>query len=102
MMRRVIEEEGIELVGMARPLCLEPDLPRRLLQGEADAALPYVRPTARMRSLAGAAETGFYELQIGRLSRGQAPSLKTAPLTAALSFVVRDAWRGVGRTLFGD
>lgn len=34
-------KEGIDLIGIGRPLCLEPDLPKRLLSGKSDKAKDY-------------------------------------------------------------
>lgn len=33
--------EGIDLIGIGRPLCIEPDLPNRLLSGKSKKAIEY-------------------------------------------------------------
>ena len=38
-MQTALEEGDCDVIGLGRPLCTEPDLPKRLLSGEADAAL---------------------------------------------------------------
>ena len=38
-MQTALLEDDCDVIGLGRPLCTEPDLPRRLLSGEADAAL---------------------------------------------------------------
>lgn len=102
VMKQALADGAIDIVGMARPLCLEPDLPGRLLRGEADSARPCVRPASSVRRLAAAAETGYYESQIARLARGDEPKNGMSPLRAALAYVLSDASRGLRRTLFGD
>jgi 2,4-dienoyl-CoA reductase-like NADH-dependent reductase (Old Yellow Enzyme family) len=97
-MQAALADGDCDLVGLARPLCTEPDLPRRLLLGEAVAAVrherdlvlrrtgplspasPYTLP--RALNLIGA--MGWYYHQIERLADGQPPDT-TRGLLASLA-----------------
>ncbi|WP_169791315.1 NADH:flavin oxidoreductase [Sandaracinus amylolyticus] len=96
-----IARGAIDLAGMARPLCVEPDLPRRLLRGEADRAALHERPKAP-GDLAAAGETGYFAWRLGALARGTQPRHDISPIHAALDYVATDAVLGARRALFGE
>ena len=64
--------DGIDLVGIARPLCLEPDLPKRLI---ADAkTVSRLKPVQTgIRRLDPAAELWWNNIQLRRLGAGKPP-----------------------------
>jgi hypothetical protein len=82
--------EGTDLVGMARPLVMEPDLPRRLVAGEVDAARP-LRTRFLRGSYAAAAELAWYSEQIQRLGRGKEPTMAGWSWLALARYVRGDA-----------
>ena len=84
-MNRLLEEGVHDLVGLGRPLILDPELPRRLLAG-ADAP-PDPRGTILPAALDAATELAWYTAQIERLSRGKDAD-RTLPRARAVSKVV--------------
>ena len=91
-MTALLDSGAIDLVGMGRPLALDPDLPRKLLAGEDGRPLPsYALPS--VLGLAG--ESEWYEHQIGRLGDGRDPDPKLHAATAAARFVTGEGVRGV-------
>lgn len=83
-MADAIANDGFDLVGLARPLCLTPDAPAVLLRGDPiDLTQPTLRigsgwlgpasPIKLIRTITGAGSATWYNDQILRLSTGQQP-----------------------------
>lgn len=72
-MRKVVGDGTVDVVGLARPLALEPNLPRGVLQGttEASAARPRRLGWTPVDALI---EAGWYGAQIARLADGRDPA----------------------------
>ena len=90
-MEQLLADGGVDLIGLGRPLAIEPDLTARLLAGEPGRTLPrYTLPT--LAGLAG--ESEWYETQIARMGRGKEPDPRLHAAVAATRFVVGEAVRG--------
>ena len=76
---------AVDVVGLARPLAAEPDLSRRLLSGEAEAAYP-VRIATGIKSLDALLQGAWYQLQLDRMGRGLAPDPKLGRLRALIGY----------------
>lgn len=63
---------AVDVVGMARPLAVDPHLTRRLLDGSVDAASP-VRLATGISNLDSVIQGSWYQSQIDRMGRGHAP-----------------------------
>lgn len=103
--RSVLEEalrvDAADLLGLARTLCLEPDLPRMFLDGSATAASPLSVRWPRAKSLAALGEGAWYGAQLKRLGGGQPPSPTIGVFAASAAQLSADAWRGIGRRVLG-
>ena len=78
----------VDMIGLARPMALEPDLPRGLLDGSVLESR--VQPkTTGIRSLDGLIEVSWYTYQLRRIAHGQAPDPGVWPWTVLL----RMAWQ---------
>jgi 2,4-dienoyl-CoA reductase-like NADH-dependent reductase (Old Yellow Enzyme family) len=87
-----LEGGACDLIGLARPLALEPDLPRRLISGEAERSRTEAIENG---SLLGLSEGSFYWAQLRRMADGLDPDPKLSRLLASLHYVFRDmmyAW----------
>lgn len=71
-MAKAIDGGAIDLVGMARPLVLEPELPRRLIDGSA-AAAAHDQIHARGRTFDSLLQGTWYARQLRRLAAGKDP-----------------------------
>lgn len=92
VMESLLDDGGVDLIGLGRPLAIDPDLPAELLAGSPGTTLPrYTLPTA----IGFAGESEWYESQIGRLGAGREvkPNLNAA--VAATGFVAGELVRGL-------
>jgi 2,4-dienoyl-CoA reductase-like NADH-dependent reductase (Old Yellow Enzyme family) len=97
-MEDALAEGALDVVGLARPLLLDPSFPAKLLGGVAARvdlpALGVKRP-----SLATLAEAGWYDAQVQRLARGDEPDRGLSPRWAMASYLAKAAVRGVRHRL---
>jgi hypothetical protein len=103
-MEAAIASGACDVVGLARPLCLDPDAPKKLMTGEVG-ALPSWEKTLRIgpgvlgpnsdvalvKALNGFAVTAFFYENIYRLADGRATIEKMALLPAFIKMQMREA-----------
>lgn len=97
-MAAALESGAVDLVGLARPLAVDPDLPRKLLAGQA--VVSSVAPiTTGIGAIdrAGLLEVTWYERQLQRMGRGQEPAPDEDPRVAFAKILFRSGL-GVLRT----
>ncbi|MFO0714787.1 MAG: NADH:flavin oxidoreductase/NADH oxidase family protein [Sandaracinus sp.] len=92
---------AVDLVGLARPLCVSPDLPRELVSGRVDRAPAIEPPPFGVRALDPLAAPAWYGAQLARMGRGEAPDPSMGARLAALRYVANDALRGPRRRRAG-
>lgn len=96
-MTRILEEGAVDLIGMARPLIAEPDLPRRLLADPEAASTPVDLATG-IKKLDALIEALWYGRQLERIAGGRRPELTLSRFTS----VVRGFFKNYAPThLFG-
>lgn len=71
-MNDAIREGATDVVGLARPLAVEPDLPGQLVRGETEAATPYP-VNVSMRQLDDVLQVEWYQRQLMRMGEGHEP-----------------------------
>jgi 2,4-dienoyl-CoA reductase-like NADH-dependent reductase (Old Yellow Enzyme family) len=83
--------DGVDVIGMARPLILEPELPTRLIAGLVARAALAIEPKRRTpRSLVALAEGSWYWAQIARIARGGEPDRHMSTWRAILAYLAYD------------
>ena len=101
-----------DMVGVARPFCLDPDFPKRMLAGQME-RLPVPEdklvlgtgywgpnsPSGSLRTLNNLCQAGWYYRQIERLGAGHSPLPDLSPLQAMLAHLGKDYYRGFRRKL---
>lgn len=101
-----------DMLGLARPFCLDPDLPRRLMSGELQ-ALPMPEAglvlgagrrgpnssSAHWRGLNNQAHAAWYYCQIERLAAGMSPLRLLSPWRALITHFGKDFGRAIRRKL---
>ncbi len=103
-MEEAVSSGACDVVGVARPLCVDPDLPKKLMRGEAEMAPSYEKllrlgpgvfgPNSNlelMKALNGFSVMAFFYENIYRLADGRTPREKMALLPAFLKLQAGEA-----------
>ena len=91
-MEALLEGGAVDLIGLGRPVAVDPDLPRALLGGADGQALP----SYRLPTVAGmAGESEWYEAQLARLGSGREVRRGLHPARAAAAFIGGELLRGL-------
>ncbi len=98
-MDEALSAGDVDMIGLGRPLCIDPDFPAKLLSGEIEQApdvdaslrigpglLGPNSPIAIMKAINGFARVGWYYEQIYRLADGLEPDLSMSALSALLAY----------------
>lgn len=89
-MAAAISSGAVDLVGLARALALEPDLPKRLLAGQAPRQqVRPIRTGIPMVDRMGLMEVTWYTGQLKRIGRGEAPRPRENALWVFLKSMAR-------------
>ncbi len=86
-MEGALRDGATDLIGMARPLAFDPDLPARLLSGQADQATP-VKLATGWKALDSMIQGGWYQAQMKRLANGREPNPKLSRWRAVWEYLV--------------
>ncbi len=92
-MNDVVASGAVDVVGLARPLTAEPDLPRRLLENEDAAAAASVRPIG-IKKLDDMLQVLWFQQQLHRMADGLEPDPTLGRWTAL--------FRGIRHTIFAS
>jgi 2,4-dienoyl-CoA reductase-like NADH-dependent reductase (Old Yellow Enzyme family) len=74
-MQAALTDGAVDMIGLGRPLCVEPDLSRRLLDGTAT-PVPITPKRVGVRELDAVLEVFWYTQQLHRMAKGKDPDLK--------------------------
>ncbi len=109
-MRAALAGGHTDMIGLARPFCLDPDFPARMLAGQMHRLpVPEDRlvlgkgwwgpnsPSPSVRGLNNLAQGGWYYHQIERLAAGEAPEPDLGPWRAMLAHLGKDLGRALRR-----
>jgi 2,4-dienoyl-CoA reductase-like NADH-dependent reductase (Old Yellow Enzyme family) len=93
-MQAALDEGAVDVIGLARPLILEPALSTRLLERESAQSPAMPRPF-RIRALAALAEAAWFWRQLWRIAHGRDPSPGLVFVFSIALYVLRDSTRGL-------
>jgi 2,4-dienoyl-CoA reductase-like NADH-dependent reductase (Old Yellow Enzyme family) len=93
-MREAVASGDVDVVGLGRPLTVEPDLPARILSGDsAGSELQSKRFISRQ--LSGLAEIQWHERQMHRLASGKDPDPHQSLTRTMAASLLRDGFRSL-------
>jgi len=78
-------DHGVAVIGLGRPLCVEPELPLRLMSGETDAAERVDLETG-IKEVDAFMQIAWYQRQMHRLASGGAPTSGLGRVAAGLAY----------------
>lgn len=73
-MAEAVSSGAVDLIGLGRPLCIEPDLCKRILEGSSDGALP-IEVRTGIAIFDDMLQSFWYNHQMKRIARGLEPRL---------------------------
>ena len=84
VMEKALEDGNLDIVGLARPFCLYPNLANQIFDGSVERfETPIPQIGIKFLDKLGGLELNWYELQIQRIGRGKSPKTN---LLAILAF----------------
>jgi 2,4-dienoyl-CoA reductase-like NADH-dependent reductase (Old Yellow Enzyme family) len=102
-MEQALAEGAVDVIGLARPLCTEPDLSRRLIDGSAEAGraderglrlgggwLGPASSSTMIRGLNAQAQTAWFYKQLLRLAAGEEPEPGLSATSALVQHLRRE------------
>ena len=94
-MEQAIASGDIDIVGLARPLAVDPDLPNKVLQGHnfVSTVQPITTGIKKIDQMA-IMEISWYTDQIRRMSEGRSPKTKVRGLFSVISVLFNFWQRG--------
>ncbi len=95
-MTGALSDDACDIIGLARPLAAEPDLPARILSGETTAARVISHRFGVGKGFDYLSEGGWSIYQLARMGRGLSPATEAHLLTTTVKnvgFIAADAMR---------
>lgn len=95
-MAEAVASGATDLVGLARPLAVEPDFPRRIMAGEVfTSSVKPIRTGIRMIDDMALMEVSWYTRQLGRMGKGKAPKKHDRGVLSLMEVLAVMTSRGV-------
>ncbi len=97
-MREAVEKGAVDLVGLARPLAIDPDFPRKVLDNlEAVSPVGYLSTGSRFLDNLVFINISWYERQLARMGRGKMPLPKMSALRSVMATLAESGWSNFRR-----
>lgn len=87
-MEAALSSGAVDVVGLGRPMAVQPEAPARLLSGSIGSLEPITGKRPETEKLDGLAETGWYTSQLWRMGRGKDPATDRATALGVAHYVL--------------
>ncbi len=101
-MNEALATGAVDLIGLGRPLAVDPDFPRLLLAGESSAVAGMAPRSVGVRKLDAMAEVVWYTTQLWRMGRGLEPAVNKPSVVGVGEYVVKSQVPAVLRGVAGQ
>ncbi|MEW5734487.1 MAG: NADH:flavin oxidoreductase/NADH oxidase family protein [Thermodesulfobacteriota bacterium] len=89
-MAAAVSSGAIDMAGVARPLCVDPDMPRKIFSGlDYESPVEPIRTGIKALDRAAMMEVSWYELQLARMAKGKAPNVNENPWLGLTKIIAR-------------
>ena len=87
VMNEVLESGAVDVIGLARPLAVDPDFPAKLLAGDRSIVSPVTPVRFINKQVSAMAEAGYHGAQLERMADGKEPDAGLSPLRATTHYL---------------
>lgn len=101
-MSAAIDSGAVDVIGLGRPLAVDPDFPRALLAGRSSEVAGMEPRTVGIRKLDAMAEVVWYTTQLWRMGRGLEPAVTKPSVVGVGEYVVKSQLPSVVRGVAGQ
>lgn len=85
--QKALESEAVDLVGLGKPFCVEPDLPKKLIDGSFK-SVDWPVKSLKNQAFNSLAQMGWAHAQIHRLAVGQSVNLKLGTIRNLITSII--------------
>jgi hypothetical protein len=87
VVREVLQSGSVDVIGLARPLAVDPDFAAKLITGDSSIVSP-VKPVRFInKQISAMAEAGYHGAQIERMGDGREPNASLSPFRATTHYL---------------
>lgn len=99
-MSEALQSGALDIIGVARPMVLNPDMPNRILSGEdyVSPVKPFISTGIKALDRALMINLTWYTRQLALIGSGKTPRPDLPPLKAAFDLLLKTGWQNFVRT----
>jgi 2,4-dienoyl-CoA reductase-like NADH-dependent reductase (Old Yellow Enzyme family) len=87
VMNEVLASDAVDVIGLARPLAVDPDFPAKLVTGDQSIVSPVTPVRFINKQVSAMAEAGYHGAQLERMGDGKEPDAHLSPFRATTHYL---------------
>jgi 2,4-dienoyl-CoA reductase-like NADH-dependent reductase (Old Yellow Enzyme family) len=100
-MEHALQSGAVDLIGLGRPLIVDPDFAQRLLRGDLERA-PAIALATGVKAFDTFMQGAWYQAQLRSIARGREPNVALPRLVAALRYLIPESLDPEKRSLLKE